>query len=798
MTTACQYILTTLLLILLSAWLLTFTASAQAQQTELRLEPCEIELVDGRVVEGHLAVQFDLDDRLIVYAPRLATMRSFMKQHVHALTVNGQREQINPKRELTQEDQTLLGRVQWPNTEPETGLKPAYTTEQWDKPDDLMVWASPGKSGRLEEPMNWLRNGEPMTEWPRAVGEHFGLIFFKGRTDILFPASSKRYVVRPRAGNARPRHITAETGVDAEVSLNNCTGNLWISPHAQFNGGGGAQLGGDKHTFFINGTPYTGDPPTTPERFRELMESAAGFGRKWVVRKADPQASMTLVGSFASGDETHWLRGITILAENSVIAVGPRCVQTIESGGTMIMKSGAVLGKRSGNQAYKNDMRVKGQLLIGTPDEPITRDVFLGISIKDSKQTIATEQAKRFIDDAYVRGLTVAPGGQIKVHSARPGEARLHITWHGVVGTGVRDDGTPENFFNKLPESERTINVNFLGDQMISDVVFDWVGAGDVRLLNPDIREQWERIGFGENNTADSEAVFTKLQPGEETRKQIAQWRKQASDAGERGTHMAVAPGHGVRYLRIVPSGGTFAAGDTVQVRLDALGDPEVRYTLDGTKAKDGKIYDGPFELMETTTVKAGCHEYPPPRFYRRWTTVSDTFNFVDEVLSPAESNNTTPGLRVRLYEENKFETLRDPSAQPVTTQTLNRFELKVPDGRMKQGDGYLYTGYIEVDEPGIYRFYTESEGPSRLYIGDQLIVENHRRYRYDWKPAGKAPLESWGSIKLESGKHAIRVEYLRGRGFSWWNPREDEPFEVSYEGPGIEKQPIPADALSH
>ena len=119
----------------------------------------------------------------------------------------------------------------------------------------------------------------------------------------------------------------------------------------------------------------------------------------------------------------------------------------------------------------------------------------------------------------------------------------------------------------------------------------------------------------------------------------------------------------------------------------------------------------------------------------------------------------------------------------------------------MSKRDGYLYTGYVEVDRPGVYRFYTDTEGPSRLYIGDRLVVDNHRRYSCDWNPMVAAPLESWGSLKLEPGKHAIRVEYGRGAGFSgWppWTPQEDEPFTVSYEGPGVEKQPIPPGVLSH
>jgi hypothetical protein len=788
------------LVVVLAMWAAA-PAHADEAQSELKLEPCTIELVDGTKIEGHLAVQFEMDDHLIVYSPRLATVRSFLKEHVHALTVDGRREQLHPKRALTGDDRKLLGRVRWPNAQPAEGPRPAYTTEQWDKPRQLLVWADPGSSGRFEEPGNWLRNGRPMIEWPRAVGEHYGLVFFDGRTDLLFPASARRYVVRPRASNARPRHITAEANVDAEVSLNNCTGNLWISPNAKFDGGGGAQLGGDRHTFFLNGTPYTGDPPTTAERFGELMGSVAMFGRKWVVRKDDPQASMTLIGTFGSGDETHWHRGVTILEENSVIAIGPRCEQVLGPDGTMIMKSGAVLGKRSGNQCYKNDMLIKGTLLVGTPDVPITRDVYLGMSIKDSEARAATGKlAKRHAGPQNGRGLTVAPHGSIVVHSARPGEAQLHITWHGTRGSDGGDDGTPVDFFERLPDSERTINVNLIGDHVLQDVAFDWVGEGDIRLLNPSVPDRWQRVRFGEQIRAEPDAIFTKLEPGEETRAQLARWRKEAEQGVRMDDNWGVAVGKGARYPRILPSGGTFADGQEVQVRLDALSNPEIRYTLDGNKAEDGKIYAGPFELTETTTVKAGCHEYPPPHFRKRWTAVSDTFNFIDDARKPDQPGKTLPGLLVRIYEDNSFDKLHEPAGNPEVTQTPDRFVLDVPDGRMKNRDGYLYTGYLEIDTPGVYRFYTETEGPSRLYIGDHLIVDNHRRYRYDWNPAGRAPLESWGSLKLEPGMHAIRVEYGRGAGFSgWppWEPQDNEPFTISYEGPNIEKQPIPAKRLS-
>jgi len=771
---------------------MTVVPVAAADDTpEVQLEPCTIELVDGTEVKGQLAVQFDMPDHLIVYSPRLATVRSFLKEHVHAYTVDSDCHELNAKRELTEKDKKLLGRIEWPDAPPQSGRKPAYIAQNWDKPRQLMVWANPGRSGQLENPGNWLINGQEMTEWPRPTGEHYGFIFFqKGNVDFLFPASGRDYKVRPRGTNARTRHITAEAGANAEISINVCTGNLWVSEHGSFYGGGGANLGGDKHTFFINGPPTATDPPETAEQFARLMKNAKSFARKWVVRKDDPQASMTLIGSFGSGDETHWLRGITILEEDSVISIGPRCVQTVGYQARLVLKSGAVLGKNH-SQLYKGDMWVKGDLWAGTPDDPLTRNAYLGISVKDSEGRIK-DNARRYGAD----GLMVMPGAGVRVHAADSDSGRLVITWHGTEPGG--DDGGSGTRIEQLPESERTINATFYGATVLNDVVFDRVGKGDIRLFEPDARRTWRGVALGDHVTAAAEKVYTTIPASEEVTQRMAKWREErASRTGDR-TPSTAAAGQGHAYPRILPSGGTFAAGDEVQVRLHALGDREVRYTTGGGDPKEGEAYDKPLTLTETTTVKAGCFHHPGPHFNRQWGQVADTFTFVDETRAPDKPGKTEDGLALHVYEVESFDPLHTEPGEPIHSQTVDQFTLKVPEGRNKKQDGYLYTGYVEVDKPGTYRFYTRTEGASRLYIGDQLVVDNHRRYRYDWKRSGRAPLESWGSLKLKPGKHAIRVEYLRGRGFAWWTPQEDEPFEVRYEGPGVEKQPIPADVLKH
>jgi hypothetical protein len=240
--------------------LLAILAVVAPATAELDLTPCTVELVDGRKVEGRLAGQFKMDDHVIVYSPRLATVRSFLKQHVHALTVDGKREQLNPRRELTPEDRKLLGRVDWPDKPPAKGLKPAFTTEKWDGPKQLMVWAKPGKSGRFDEAGNWLINGAPARKlgatavWGGpAWGRSRGSTSLDKDTDLLIPVAPKSYQVRARRGSYIARHITIESNGFLSHNLKGAYGNLWVAQEGRLDGGGCAYLRGDRHSFFVNG-----------------------------------------------------------------------------------------------------------------------------------------------------------------------------------------------------------------------------------------------------------------------------------------------------------------------------------------------------------------------------------------------------------------------------------------------------------------------------------------------------------------------------------------------------------------
>ncbi|NBB72992.1 MAG: hypothetical protein GVY35_04855 [Bacteroidetes bacterium] len=493
-----------------------FSTAAADETPELELKPCAIELVDGTTVKGRLAAQFEMDKHLIVYSPRLATVRSFLKDHVHTLTVDGKREQLNAKRALTDDEKALVGQTAWPDEPPTKGPKPAYTTEKWQKPERLLVWAKPGKSGTYLEPGNWLANGQVLSEMKT---KETGLErdFNRGpatggrQTDILFPACASKYQVRGVAHHQRQsfmaRHITVESNASFQHNLSGGFGNFWVTPTGSFNGGGNAIFRGAKHTFLLNGLPRTSLKPISDVKQIE----AKNLARKWCLRKDDPAASMEIIGGAGSGDETHVIRGHMILSDNSALLFGARCIFHVYEGAILQLQSGSVFSM-IGECTYRPDMRILGTLQAGSPGRPIDRDVFVGLGFKDR----ADAMQHKYHGNAIKYALIVQKDAQLRVFSKDPSKARLVFAHHGLPGDGEegmpRKDKQPEKYsiYMGLP---RLIGAVFLNDPQLDGVVFDDFHKGGILLGNPSVRSKWKNVVFGPGNEGKPEELIGKADP---------------------------------------------------------------------------------------------------------------------------------------------------------------------------------------------------------------------------------------------------------------------------------------------
>jgi len=144
----------------------------------------------------------------------------------------------------------------------------------------------------------------------------------------------------------------------------------------------------------------------------------------------------------------------------------------------------------------------------------------------------------------------------------------------------------------------------------------------------------------------------------------------------------------------------------------------------------------------------------------------------------PDEAANAKPGL-IRVYYRGKWKRLPAFDLEtPVKTDRAETFDLGPYADR--HGYGLVFRGYVEVPKDGVYAFYTESDDGSRLRIGDRVVVENDGVHLAERRR---------GFIPLAKGRHAITVEFFESTGGAH--------LEVSWQGPGFARRPIPAEALS-
>lgn len=130
------------------------------------------------------------------------------------------------------------------------------------------------------------------------------------------------------------------------------------------------------------------------------------------------------------------------------------------------------------------------------------------------------------------------------------------------------------------------------------------------------------------------------------------------------------------------------------------------------------------------------------------------------------------------------------PTIAPEKKPTLRRIDAQVNVGKTKdQWPGtefkdhlfIRWTGLIRIQKPGTYKFFTESDDGSRLFIGETQVVDN----------GGAHPMaEKEGQIDLQPGDHPIRLEYVENEG--------DCGCKLLWQPPGGQKQIIPATALFH
>ncbi len=229
-----------------------------------------------------------------------------------------------------------------------------------------------------------------------------------------------------------------------------------------------------------------------------------------------------------------------------------------------------------------------------------------------------------------------------------------------------------------------------------------------------------------------------------------------------RGDQVALPPPPPfVPLPRIHPEGGSVEASP-VTLSVDAPG-AEIRYTTDGSVPERASArYLEPFTLPGASMVRARAF----------------TPDGGESGVSEATFLTAANGVRYS-YHEGTWQQLPDFETVPsVREGQMTTFDLgAVP----KRADYYAvrFEAYLEITEAGTYTFYVMVDDGANLYLDGEHLVDNDG-------PGGAR--ERSGTAPLEPGRHHLIVDYFETYG--------DETLKVRYEGPGLEKQTIPARRL--
>ena len=216
-----------------------------------------------------------------------------------------------------------------------------------------------------------------------------------------------------------------------------------------------------------------------------------------------------------------------------------------------------------------------------------------------------------------------------------------------------------------------------------------------------------------------------------------------------------------------------FLKETTVSMTCDTEG-AQIYYTLDGAEPdRNARLYDEPFKINQTTTVK--MRAFVGDRVSLPATAIFKKTN-LGQSVNPGK---VTPGLSYQ-YFTGAFRVVKDfEPLQPVKTGVVPNFTMAPQEKDVYFG--FNYGGFIKIPEDGLYTFYLKSNDGSKMYLAEDVLIDNDGLH---------ALIERSKPIALKKGFYPVKVQYFQEGGTS--------ALQVSWKGPGFEKQEIPPETLFH
>ena len=175
----------------------------------------------------------------------------------------------------------------------------------------------------------------------------------------------------------------------------------------------------------------------------------------------------------------------------------------------------------------------------------------------------------------------------------------------------------------------------------------------------------------------------------------------------------------------------------------------EIIYTLNGTvpSAPNGYFYQSPIKIEKATMLRAIAikDKFPSSRMLSR-NVGSDIFQkpqLVERELQQGLKYEYHEGQMKNTLEIREFPTIKTGIVSNVTTSPKNH----------KVNYAFTYLGYIMIPEDGTYTFYLTSNDGSRLYINNELAINNDGAHK---------EREESVVVSLRKGYHRFLLDYYQ------------------------------------
>lgn len=215
----------------------------------------------------------------------------------------------------------------------------------------------------------------------------------------------------------------------------------------------------------------------------------------------------------------------------------------------------------------------------------------------------------------------------------------------------------------------------------------------------------------------------------------------------------------------IFPKNAYFADSGLVKMECETP-EAEIYYTLDSSRpTMQSTQYRNPIKIRRTTVINAvafreGCQPSA----------------MVSSQIDIVKRKNS--GIRYRTYVGN-WQIMPDFSKlTPSASGRIRQIGLKGIKPR-RELFAAEFQGFLQIQRAGVYTFYLDSNDGSLLFIDGVQVIDNNGQH---------GSLEKFVRLDIGPGLHPIQVFYFDAGG--------SQALKVSIEGPGIEKQEIPAERL--